>query len=177
MNWTIQQLQAAIAAGENLSLVDVRTPSEFAAAHIEGSRLVPLDRLSGPTLKELAAESATQVLVCATGRRAGLAAEKLAAASAGNPRVLEGGLSAWTQAGHPLVRGKGSISLERQVRITAGLLVLAGVALGSQVNPAFYALSGFVGAGLIFAGITDWCGMALLLARMPWNQSRQPNTP
>jgi rhodanese-related sulfurtransferase len=173
MNWTVQHLQAAIAAGENLSLVDVRTPAEFAAEHIDGSRLVPLDRLSGPALTELAAESATQVLVCATGRRAGLAAEKLAAAGGALPRVLAGGLNAWIQAGHPVVRGKGAISLERQVRITAGLLVLAGIALGSLVNPAFYALSGFVGAGLIFAGITDWCGMALLLARMPWNQSRQ----
>ena len=81
---------------------------------------------------------------------------------------------AWQAAGLPVNRGQAGLSLERQVRIAAGVLVLSGVVLGTWVDPAFYGLSGFVGAGLIFAGVTDWCGMGLLLARAPWNQCGTP---
>ena len=93
--------------------------------------------------------------------------------AAGYPsiHVVEGGTQAWVAAGLPVVKGKkNSISIERQVRIGAGSLVLIGVILGVFVNPVFLALPAFVGAGLIFAGITDWCGMGLLLARAPWNR-------
>jgi hypothetical protein len=80
---------------------------------------------------------------------------------------------AWERAGLPMVRGaRGSISLERQVRIGAGTLVLAGVVMGWLIHPAFFGFSAFVGAGLVFAGVTDWCGMGMLLAKMPWNQRR-----
>ena len=84
--------------------------------------------------------------------------------------MLEGGVTAWEQAGLPVKRGKTVLSLERQVRVAAGLLVLTGVVLGFLVHPAFFGLAAFVGAGLTFAGLTDWCGMAMLLAKMPWNQ-------
>jgi hypothetical protein len=77
---------------------------------------------------------------------------------------------AWEAAGLPVTRGKKVLSLERQVRVAAGLLVLTGVILGTWVHPGFHGLAGFVGAGLVFAGLTDWCGMAMLLAKMPWNQ-------
>jgi rhodanese-related sulfurtransferase len=110
------------------------------------------------------------VLVCRSGKRAEQARRKLAAAGCGNLAVLEGGVTAWEQAGLPVKRGKAVLSLERQVRIAAGLLVLAGVVLGFLVHPGFFGLSAFVGAGLTFAGLTDWCGMAQLLAKMPWNQ-------
>jgi len=93
--------------------------------------------------------------------------------AAGFPNVLsvEGGTDAWQRAGLPVVRGQDKvISLERQVRIAAGLLVLIGIAMGWLVHPVFLGLSAFVGAGLTFAGITDWCGMGMLLAKMPWNQ-------
>lgn len=83
---------------------------------------------------------------------------------------VEGGTQAWNQAGLPVVRGKKAISLERQVRIAAGLLVVTGSVLGCFVSPHWIGLSAFVGAGLTFAGITDTCGMGMLLARMPWNQ-------
>lgn len=83
---------------------------------------------------------------------------------------VEGGTLAWEGAGLPVVRGRRVISLERQVRIAAGALVVAGVLLGWLVHPAFLGLSAFVGAGLVFAGVTDTCGMGLLLARMPWNR-------
>jgi rhodanese-related sulfurtransferase len=109
-------------------------------------------------------------LLCRTGRRAAKAAEKFAAAGQDRGVVIDGGMQAWIAAGLPVDRGTAKvISLERQVRITAGALVLLGVLLGWLVHPGFFGLSGFVGAGLIFAGITDFCGMGLLLARMPWN--------
>jgi rhodanese-related sulfurtransferase len=172
-----KHLHSALAAGADLKLIDVRTPGEFAALHLAGSRLVPLDRLAGPALAALAAEPGQCVLVCRTGRRAEDARRRLAASGAPDPLVLDGGLDAWLRADFPVVRGKGVISLERQVRIAAGLLVLTGIALGSWIHPGFYALSGFVGAGLTFAGITDWCGMGMLLARMPWNQASSGSEP
>ena len=86
--------------------------------------------------------------------------------------MVEGGTKAWEAAGLPVVRGKGVISIERQVRIGAGAFVLLGLGLGIWVAPIWFILSAFVGAGLIFAGISDWCGMGLLLAKMPWNQSK-----
>ena len=88
---------------------------------------------------------------------------------------VEGGTTACVEAGLPVVRGKKAISLERQVRIAAGLLVLLGVLLGFLVHPVLFGLSAFVGAGLVFAGVTDFCGMGMLLARMPWNQCRDEN--
>lgn len=112
-------------------------------------------------------------LICRTGRRAAKAAEKLAAEGFDQGVVVEGGIAAWIAAGLPVERGEAKvISLERQVRIAAGVLVLAGVVLGHFVHPAFIGLSAFVGAGLVFAGISDWCGMALLLAKFPWNKRK-----
>ena len=151
-----------------IRLIDVRTPAEFEAVHIEGARLIPLDRLDASQARSSPGEHC--VLVCHSGKRAAQACEKLSAAGCGNLAVLEGGVAAWEAAGLPVKRGRQTLSLERQVRIAAGSLVLTGVVLGAGVHPAFYGLSAFVGAGLVFAGLTDWCGMALLLAKMPWNQ-------
>jgi rhodanese-related sulfurtransferase len=162
---TPQQAHARLGS---IRLIDVRTPAEYEAVHIEGATLMPLDRLDPANVRANA--DAPCVLVCHSGKRAAQAREKLAAAGCENLAVLEGGVAAWEQAGLPLKRGRQTLSLERQVRIAAGLLVLTGVALGTWVHPAFYGLSAFVGAGLAFAGLTDWCGMAMLLAKMPWNQ-------
>ncbi|MCW1926039.1 rhodanese-like domain-containing protein [Luteolibacter arcticus] len=165
MNTTLdpKTVHEAHAAGR-VHLIDVRTPAEHGEVHIEGSTLMPLDRLDPGQV------SGPAVLVCRSGKRAGQALQKLAAAGCKDLAVLEGGVTAWEQAGLPVKRGRAVISLERQVRIAAGLIVLTGVMLGTWVHPAFYGLSAFVGAGLIFAGLTDWCGMAMLLAKMPWNQ-------
>jgi rhodanese-related sulfurtransferase len=149
-------------------LLDVRTPGEHAAEHIAGAELMPLDRLDPAAVKALAAGRPC-VVVCQGGTRAAMAAERLAA-ELGNVSVLAGGVNGWKDAGLPLNRGRGVISIERQVRIGAGSLVLVGVILGFAVNPWFHALSAFVGGGLVFAGVTDFCGMGLVLARMPWNQ-------
>ena len=169
MNTTLTPQQAHARLG-SIRLIDVRTPAEFEAVHIEGATLMPLDRLDPANVRANADDLC--VIVCHSGKRAAQAREKLAAAGCENLAVLEGGVAAWEQAGLPVKRGRQTLSLERQVRIAAGLLVLAGVALGTWVHPAFYGLNAFVGAGLTFAGLTDWCGMAMLLAKMPWNQRR-----
>jgi len=151
-------------------ILDVRTPAEYESAHIEGAALLPLDKVSSGKVKALAGDREVYV-ICEGGTRAKKAIEKLAAEGFTNTTLVEGAMKAWIAAGLPVLRGRNVISLERQVRIGAGLLVLTGVVLGFLVHPGFFALSGFVGCGLIFAGITDWCGMGLLLARMPWNQA------
>lgn len=164
------QLNAGLQAGNATTLFDVRTPAEYGEAHIPGSRLMPLDRLDADAVKAASANPAQCVLVCRSGKRAEQAYQKLTAAGCGNLAILDGGVTAWESAGLPVNRGRKAVSLERQVRITAGLLVLTGVILGTSVHPGFYGLSAFVGAGLTFAGVTDWCGMAMILAKMPWNQ-------
>ena len=154
------------------SLIDVCTPAEFAQVHAEGARSVPLDRLHPAAVMSAPGTSAEVPLyvLCKSGARAAAACAKFQAAGFPNVYCVEGGTDAGERAGLPVVRGPGKvIPLERQVRIAAGLLVLAGVVLGWLVHAAFFGLCAFIGAGLTFSGLTDWCGMGLLLARMPWN--------
>ncbi len=163
-----------VSGGEAADLLDVRTPAEFAAQHAAGARSLPLDRLDAAAfLRERESAGARTIyLLCQSGKRAAMAAEKLTAAGCCTAVVVEGGTAAWVAAGLPCEStGRGVISLERQVRIAAGALVLTGIVLGWFVHPLFVWLSAFVGAGLIFAGITDFCGMGLLMAKMPWNQT------
>ena len=159
-------------AGRPVDLIDVRTPAEFAEIHAEGARLVPLDRLDPRAVMASRAAPADEpiYLICRSGARAAKGCEAFAAAGITSAVSVEGGTAAWEKAGLPVVRGDVKvISLERQVRIAAGALVLLGVTLGWLVHPIFSGLSAFVGAGLVFAGVTDWCGMGMVLARMPWN--------
>lgn len=174
MHPSLQRLAPTQVHTTDALLLDVRTPAEFEDAHIEGSVSRPLSELDVAEVKKLAATKNTCVLICRSGTRARQAAEKLSAAGLVSLSILEGGVQAWEAAGLPLVHGRKTISLDRQVRIAAGTLVLVGSTLGYFVNPAWIALSAFVGAGLVFAGITDTCGMGMLIARMPWN-SRSPS--
>lgn len=155
-----------------VELIDVRTPAEYREIHAEPARLVPLDSLDPDTVMRSRRGSAGDPLytICRSGGRGRQAAEKFRAAGYTNVVNVEGGTLAWERAGLPVVRGKPTMSLERQVRIGAGSLVVLGTALGAFVHPAFLGLPAFVGAGLIFAGVTDTCGMGMLLARMPWNR-------
>lgn len=168
---TASELGAKLAAGERFDLIDVRTPAEYAEIHAEPARLVPLDRLSADEIRKMRSTSdETPVyVICKSGNRGRQACEKLLAAGL-NVVNVEGGTTAWASAGLPVVRGRKTISLERQVRIAAGALVFAGTLLGAFVHPLLLIIPGFVGAGLVFAGVTDTCGMAMMLARMPWNQ-------
>jgi rhodanese-related sulfurtransferase len=159
--------------GKSVELIDVRTPAEYAQVHAEGAKLVPLDRFDPKALLAARNGSASEpvYVLCRSGGRGAKACEQFQAAGFDNVFNVEGGTVAWEQAGLPVVRGASKvISLERQVRIATGVLVLIGLALGTFVHPALYGLSAFIGAGLVFAGITDWCGMGLLLAKAPWNQ-------
>lgn len=166
---TPQELHELSKAGKSPKLLDVRTPAEFGEVHVPFATNIPLDRLD-PTA--IAASSGEPVYcICQGGGRSKQACDKLAAAGIANVVNVTGGTRAWDQAGLPVVRGKKTISLERQVRIAAGSLVLLGVVLSYAVHPYFVGLSAFVGAGLVFAGVTDTCGMGMLLAKMPWNQT------
>jgi rhodanese-related sulfurtransferase len=167
------ELQRRLAAEPNLTLLDVRTPAEFAEVHVPQARSIPLDEINPKDLAgsgQLRKDQAVYFL-CRSGQRATKAAEKFATEGFAEPIVVQGGTLAWVEANLPVTRGTTKvISLERQVRIAAGALVLTGVLLGWFVHRGFLGLSAFVATGLIFSGITDFCGMGLLLARMPWNR-------
>ncbi len=158
--------------GEHIDLIDVRTPVEFREVHAEGATNVPLDRLNPKEISEARNGSAGDPLyvICKSGARGAKAVQKFIDAGLEQAVNVEGGTQAWEQAGLPVKRGKKAISLERQVRIVAGFLVLLGAILSIAVHPYFVGLSAFIGAGLMFAGITDTCGMGMMLAKMPWNQ-------
>ncbi len=150
-----------------ITLLDVRTPAEFQEVHVEFAKNVPLDQLEPAALGLMCDEPV--YLICRSGGRGKQACERLEKAGFSKVFNVEGGTLACVDAGLPVMRGRAVMSLERQVRIAAGSLVLLGALLAWMVNPAFVALSGFVGAGLVFAGVTDSCGMGMILARMPWN--------
>jgi len=176
---TPAELHEYIRHGKRVDLVDVRTPVEFQELHVQGAVNVPLDRLEPAAVMKARKASADEPLyvICRSGSRGRQAAQKFHQAGYPNVINVEGGTLACEAAGLPVVRGKKAMSLERQVRIVAGSLVLLGAALGWFVHPAFIAISAFIGAGLVFAGITDTCGMGMLLARMPWNQVKPQGSP
>ncbi|MEC4817865.1 MAG: rhodanese-like domain-containing protein [Scytonema sp. PMC 1069.18] len=152
-----------------VTLIDVREPAEFAAEHIPGAILVSLSKFE--PRKVYQDEDTQVVLYCRSGNRSTMAAQKLFDAGFATVTHLDGGMGAWKQAGYPTKVNKNApISLMRQVQIIAGSLMLTGTLLGAFVSPWFLLLSGFVGAGLMFAGITDTCALGMLLAKLPYNQ-------
>ncbi|MFT6083088.1 MAG: rhodanese-related sulfurtransferase, partial [Planctomycetota bacterium] len=165
---------ALVTAGAGGSVIDVRTGIEFDGEHIDGSRLIALDQLA-ERADEVRATPAPRLLLCRTGSRAEMARQVLSRMSIRGLTVVTGGIEAFRAAGGATLQGKAVMSLERQVRVAAGSLVVTGVVLGFLIHPALFGLSAFVGAGLVFAGISDWCGMGLLIAKAPWNRSRSAN--
>lgn len=165
---TANELKNKLEHGE-VSLIDVREPAEHRAERINNAYLIPLADI---TYTKLPSTARPVVFHCGSGRRSEEACKKLLAE---HPNLevyfLEGGIKAWKNAGFPVQSsGQKIIPLDRQTLLAAGSLVLLGVIFGMLVHPAFYALSAFVGAGLMVAGLTGWCGMTKLLAKMPWNQ-------
>jgi rhodanese-related sulfurtransferase len=159
----------------DMCILDVRTAAEVQAAALPDCLHIPLHELTPERLQAEIAKSgkngAQVYLLCQAGRRAEMAADQLKGNIKAELVVIEGGMNAVQQSQIPLKQaGRKVISLERQVRIAAGFLVFTGVVLGMLVSSSFYFLSGFVGAGLMFAGITDTCMMGTLIARMPWNR-------
>lgn len=156
---------------DKVNILDVRTPVEYKEKHIEGSTLVPLDTINEKRIAELNKDHAEPLyVVCQSGNRAKNCIEKMHRIGVDNAVLVEGGIQSWENESLPLNRGKEMISLERQVRITAGSFICAGSILAWLIHPVWMALPAFMGAGLVFAGITNSCGLGLMLARMPWNK-------
>ena len=167
---SVHELLRLCRSGQKPEIVDVRSETEFAAGHIPGAKCIPLQQLP---FRHADLDDGDLVLVCEAGTRACIAQKNLKQRS-GTVAVLDGGTRAWREAGLPLVSALlTSWSLERQVRLGAGLLILLGIALTLCVSKSWILLPTFVGAGLTFAGATDICMMGKLLARMPWNQLRR----
>jgi len=167
---TISPQDAADLVHHGAVLIDVRDADEHAREHIPGARHHALSRIDVET--PVRAGDDILVFHCRSGARTSGNAGRLAAAAQNcQAYILEGGLDAWKKAGLPVtLDSRQPIEIMRQVQIAAGTLILLGVLLGAFVAPGFYALSGFVGAGLLFAGLSGFCGMARLLAGMPWNK-------
>ncbi|MBU7583549.1 MAG: rhodanese-like domain-containing protein [Nostoc sp. TH1S01] len=162
---TLQQLLKQ----QTVTLIDVREPSEYAGEHIPDATLISLSKFDPRKVPQT--QDTQVVLYCRSGNRSKMAAQKLFDAGFTEVTHLEGGLAAWKAAGYPTKINKNApISLMRQVQIVAGSLVFTGTLLGAFVSPWFLILSGFVGAGLMFAGITDTCALAMLLSKLPYNQ-------
>ena len=163
---TAQELARQLESGA-IGVIDVREPIEFASGHIAGSLNVPLSRLHQADLPQ-----GPLVLVCQSGKRSAQGLHRLLERGHPHPVVdLAGGLPNWQQAGYPVRKLKNApLPLMRQVQITAGSLILLGLILSNTVAPGWIAITWFVGAGLCFAGISGFCGMARLLAAMPWNK-------
>jgi rhodanese-related sulfurtransferase len=165
------QLQQDLQSGKRVTLIDVRTPVEHEEMHIEGSQLMPLDDLNPEAVKSAAAQSEQCVIICHSGKRADQAFQKLAAAGCDRLAILDGGVTAWEAAGFPLNRSeKKRLPLMRQVQLMIGLLALTGSILALTVHKNFALIPAFLGAGLTMAGATGWCGLAILLSKMPWNK-------
>lgn len=150
-------------------LLDVRSAGEFNEMHIKGSLNIPIDTLAS-RMEELGKNSQAYVVLCRTGNRSPMAADMLIQSGIGSVKVMEGGITAWKKKGQPVIKGEGGISLERQIRVIAGSLVLSGIAAAWLFDPAFILVSLFVASGLIFAGLTDTCLMGMLLMKLPYNK-------
>jgi len=152
-------------------IVDVRTPGEFEEIHIPDSTNVPLADLER-ALPELESKMRDKqiILVCRTQNRVKVAYNHLARAGMTNCQILEGGMTGWVSEGNPVIKGEKAISLERQVRMVVGVLVVVGAAMGAFLSPWFFLVPAAVGAGLFHAGLTDSCFMGMLLAQLPFNR-------
>jgi rhodanese-related sulfurtransferase len=165
---TITPQRAADMIKDGGVLIDIRNADEHARERISGATHSPL----GADAAAVPANARYAIFHCRSGMRTAANAATLSQSTPCEAFILEGGLDAWKRAGLPVEQDKTQpLELMRQVQITAGMLVLIGAILGFSVHPAFYGLSAFVGAGLTFAGVSGWCGMAHLLRIMPWNRA------
>jgi rhodanese-related sulfurtransferase len=166
---TLSPAEARRLIDDGAILVDIRDADEHAREHIPGARNLPLSAIRAGQA-ELGNHRAL-IYHCHSGARTTANAAALKAASPCDAFIVEGGLEAWRRAGLPVnVDRRQPLPLMRQVQIGAGSIVVLGLALGTMVSPWFLLLSAFMGSGLVFAGVSGWCGMALLLRRLPWNR-------
>ena len=168
-NLSVQQSAELLSQKNSIPLIDVRTPAEYGSVHAKGAVNLPMESLD---LAKIPCSKEEEIhVICQSGGRSMKVCQKLEAAGFTHIVNVEGGTLAWHAAGLPVVEGKKVMSLERQVRIAAGSLVVIGAAVGQFVHPGGFALSAFIGAGLVFAGVTDTCGMGMMIAKMPWNRA------
>lgn len=165
---TTSELHSLYQSDPNIHVVDVRSPAEYETVHATMAQSAPLEKIDD-FLGNQSDRQSPIYMICKMGGRSSQACEKLVSAGHTNVHNVAGGTEAWVAAGLPVVRGQQTMAIDRQVRILAGSLVALGAAL-SWFHPAFVLLSAFIGCGLVFSGVTDTCGMAAVIAKMPWNQ-------
>jgi rhodanese-related sulfurtransferase len=173
------ELNRLLESGTACALLDVRTPAEHEKIHVPGVHLAPVDNLDPDLLaaSNRFSKDHPVYILCHSGLRAERAARKMESKGFRDCVVVEGGTAAWAAAGLPVNQtSRRSLPLNRQVQLVAGTMALTGAILAFSVNPAWIFLSGFVGFGLLLAGATDFCPMAILLAKMPWNQGSKKTT-
>jgi rhodanese-related sulfurtransferase len=174
------ELSKLISSGRSIDLIDVRTPVEYREAHVAIAKNEPLDQLDPKAIQAACSGSSGDPLyvVCRSGNRSRQACDKLLTYGIANVVNIEGGAIACEAAGIPMVRGKKGLPLTGQVQIVTGLTVLAGaIATLVSNNPYWLVLPIFMGSGMLFAGLTNTCGLAMVLARMPWNQVKSDSIP
>ncbi len=169
------ELHALQRQNKDIKIIDVRSPGEYRSGHIKGAKLLTLEELRPESINaQLNGQRRNPeqdiYLTCQSGFRASQAAQRLASAGFNGAKVVEGGTQAWEKAGLPIKRCGSMISIERQVQITVGSLIVLKVLFGFTVHELFFALAALIGSGLIVAGLTRWYGMAQLIARLPWNR-------
>lgn len=168
------ELSLLLASGAPVELIDVRTAPEFIEVHVPGATLIPLDTLDVDDHLNRHRRGQPVYVICQAGVRAKTAIEKMKSGGCDDGVLVEGGTQAWIDAGLPVVRGASRVlPLMRQVQLVVGVLASIGALLALLASPWFALLPLALGCGLLFAGATGWCGMALLLARMPWNRQQR----
>lgn len=170
-------LRNRLSGDPRVTVLDVRSPAEYQAGHIPGAHLLPIEELDPGKLDEAIDAAGADAgnplfLTCHAGKRAEKAAQLLREAGIEHLCLVQGGTEAWQQAGLPVNKCDSALSLERQAQIAVGSLLILKVVFGFTVHELFFVAGAAIGAGLITAGITRWCGMAQLMARMPWNRRR-----
>jgi len=167
-----RELYGLLTGGHRVSLLDVRTPAEYAAVHVPGARLVPLDKLDAAAfLKAYGGGDKPIYILCQGGARAQRAMEKFQRAGFHGCVLVEGGTQAWMEAGLPVNRGERKVlPLMQQVQITVGFFSATGAVLALALNKWFAVIQLATGCGLLVAGLTGFCGLAMVLAKMPWNR-------
>jgi rhodanese-related sulfurtransferase len=168
-NLSVRECAEFLTHNSSIPLIDVRTPAEYESIHADGAVNHPMESLD--VEKILFSKDQELLVICQSGGRSMKVCQKLEAVGFEKVTNVEGGISAWQTAGLPVIAGKKRLSLERQVRIAAGSLVVIGLAIRQFVHPVGFGLSAFIGAGLVFSGATNTCGMGMLIAKMPWNQT------
>lgn len=166
---TPREAQELISRDPQTKLLDVRSPLEYGEKHIKDSVNIPIDTLLSK-IKGLSEPGRSYIVLCRTGNRSPMAADILIQSGIQSVKIMEGGITRWQKERFSVIEGAGGISLERQIRVIAGSLVLIGIVLAWSMNWAFIWLSTLVACGLIFAGLTDNCLMGMLLMKLPYNR-------